>query len=272
MNSTSSAISKLVVVVPCPFIRFKCFTFATRNPLPPLDHLDVVVVGCREQRVTHLVIFLLVGVSVFMTPMLKLIPMPVLYGIFLYMGLSPLSEMQFFDRMRIFFMPSKYQPDLPYLRQVRLKRIHLFTLIQLVCFAILWFVKMNETISITFPLMVNSLSGLLIQRDQIGPSDLIPFLCCLPTVGDHHLRAQVSRLLLHQGRVAGAGRCPASVPAEGLPAGAQSESENARLKYSIFVNGEPVDPRGGGPLFEFGRYSFVCFFISSFSAFLFFNG
>jgi sodium bicarbonate transporter 10 len=103
-----------------------------------------------------LVIFSLVGLSVFMTPILKFIPMPVLYGVFLYMGTAPLAEMHFFDRLRIVFMPAKYQPDFNYLRKVPLKRVHMYTAIQLVCFAILWVVKTNETISISFPLMVSS--------------------------------------------------------------------------------------------------------------------
>jgi sodium bicarbonate transporter 10 len=103
-----------------------------------------------------LIIFLLVGLSVFMTPILKFIPMPVLYGVFLYMGTAPLAEMHFFDRLRIVFMPAKYQPDFNYLRKVPLKRVHMYTAIQLVCFAILWVVKTNETISISFPLMVSS--------------------------------------------------------------------------------------------------------------------
>lgn len=82
--------------------------------------------------------------------------MPVLYGVFLYMGTAPLAEMHFFDRLRIVFMPAKYQPDFNYLRKVPLKRVHMYTAIQLVCFAILWVVKTNETISISFPLMVSS--------------------------------------------------------------------------------------------------------------------
>lgn len=80
--------------------------------------------------------------------------MPVLYGVFLYMGIAPLAEMQFFDRIRIMFMPSKYQPDLIYLRKVPIMRVHLFTVIQLICFAVLWIVKTNSVISISFPLMV----------------------------------------------------------------------------------------------------------------------
>jgi len=74
--------------------------------------------GVREQRATHLAIFLMIGLSVLMTPVLRNIPMPVLYGVFLYMGFASLKGMQFFDRILIMFMPSKYQPDYMFLRQV----------------------------------------------------------------------------------------------------------------------------------------------------------
>uniref|UniRef100_A0A671MZK7 Anion exchange protein n=1 Tax=Sinocyclocheilus anshuiensis TaxID=1608454 RepID=A0A671MZK7_9TELE len=50
--------------------------------------------GIREQRFTGLMIFVLMGSSVFMTSILKLIPMPVLYGVFLYMGASSLRGIQ----------------------------------------------------------------------------------------------------------------------------------------------------------------------------------
>ena len=74
--------------------------------------------GIREQRVTHILIFITVGLSVFLTPILSKIPMPVLYGVFLYMGVASLNGLQFFDRILLVLMPKKYQPDYPYLRQV----------------------------------------------------------------------------------------------------------------------------------------------------------
>lgn len=74
--------------------------------------------GVREQRVTHILIFLMIGCSVLLTPMLSHIPMPVLFGVFLYMGAASLKGLQFFDRILIMFMPPKYQPDYMFLRQV----------------------------------------------------------------------------------------------------------------------------------------------------------
>ena len=71
----------------------------------------------REQRVTLLLIFALIVSSVKLSFLLKYIPMPVLYRVFLYMAVASLNGIQFFDRILLFFMPKKYQPDVPYLRK-----------------------------------------------------------------------------------------------------------------------------------------------------------
>ncbi|XP_041374197.1 sodium bicarbonate cotransporter 3-like [Gigantopelta aegis] len=82
------------------------------------------------------------------------IPMAVLYGVFLYMGVSALKGMQFIDRILLLFMPAKYQPDHIYLRHVPIKRCHLFTFIQIMCLVVLWVVKAIKSMSIIFPIMV----------------------------------------------------------------------------------------------------------------------
>ena len=66
---------------------------------------------------------------------LQLIPMPVLYGVFLYMGVSSLKGMQLVNRILIIFMPIKYQPDYIFLRHVRTRRVHFFTIIQVMIFS-----------------------------------------------------------------------------------------------------------------------------------------
>ena len=77
----------------------------------------------REQRVTGICVFLLTGLSVKLAPILKFIPMPVLYGVLMYMGVNTLNGMQFIDRMLLMFMPGKHQPDYVYLRHVPLKKV-----------------------------------------------------------------------------------------------------------------------------------------------------
>ena len=80
-------------------------------------------VGVREQRVTGVCVFILTGLSVKLAPILKYIPMPVLYGVLMFMGVNTLRGMQFIDRCMLFLMPAKHQPDTMYLRHVPLKKV-----------------------------------------------------------------------------------------------------------------------------------------------------
>ncbi|XP_055597378.1 electrogenic sodium bicarbonate cotransporter 1 isoform X4 [Uranotaenia lowii] len=123
--------------------------------------------GVREQRVTHILIFLTIGCSVLLTPLLSHIPMPVLYGVFLYMGSASLKGLQFFDRLLIMLMPVKYQPDYMFLRQVPIRRVHLFTLIQLACLIMLWVIKSFSSTSILFPLMLVVMIGIRKSLDLV---------------------------------------------------------------------------------------------------------
>ncbi|XP_045135608.1 sodium-driven chloride bicarbonate exchanger-like isoform X3 [Portunus trituberculatus] len=137
--------------------------------------------GVRENRLTHIIIFGLIGLSVIMTPILRKIPMPVLFGVFLYMGIAALKGIQLFDRILIMFMPIKYQPDYSFLRQVPLKKVHLFTAIQVACLAVLWVIKSFKQTSILFPLMLvvmigvrKSLDWAFTQRELKILDDTLP--------------------------------------------------------------------------------------------------
>uniref|UniRef100_A0A663EWK3 Anion exchange protein n=1 Tax=Aquila chrysaetos chrysaetos TaxID=223781 RepID=A0A663EWK3_AQUCH len=88
--------------------------------------------------------------------LLMFIPMPVLYGVFLYMGVSSLKGIQFFDRIKLFGMPAKHQPDLIYLRYVPLWKVHIFTVVQLTCLVLLWVIKASAA-AVVFPMMVLAL-------------------------------------------------------------------------------------------------------------------
>lgn len=60
---------------------------------------------------------------------------------------------QLFDRIKLFWMPAKHQPDFIYLRHVPLRKVHLFTIIQLSCLVLLWIIKVSRA-AIVFPMMV----------------------------------------------------------------------------------------------------------------------
>lgn len=56
-----------------------------------------------------------------MEPILKMIPLAVLFGIFLYMGVTSLNGIQLYDRILLMLKPPKYHPDEAYVRKVSLE-------------------------------------------------------------------------------------------------------------------------------------------------------
>ncbi|XP_013183587.1 anion exchange protein 2 isoform X2 [Amyelois transitella] len=99
------------------------------------------IVEVKEQRLTGLLVSVLVGVSVAAAALLRRVPMAVLFGVFLYMGISALGGIQFWDRFILLFKPVKHHPQVPYVRRVPTLKMHLFTLVQLAGIAVLYAVK-----------------------------------------------------------------------------------------------------------------------------------
>eukprot|EP00063_Salmo_salar_P008693 XP_013983528.1 PREDICTED: electrogenic sodium bicarbonate cotransporter 1-like isoform X1 [Salmo salar] len=166
-----------VLLIVCSFMGLPWYVAATVISIAHIDSLKMETqcsapgeqpkfLGVREQRVTGVIVFVLTGLSVFMAPILKFIPMPVLYGVFLYMGVASLNGVQFMDRLQLLLMPAKHQPDLIYLRHVPQRRIHLFTFIQALCLALLWVLK-STVAAIIFPVMILALVAVRRAMDYI---------------------------------------------------------------------------------------------------------
>ena len=138
-------------------------------------------IGVHEQRLTSLLVSILLGLSVFFTTVLSYIPMPVLYAVFLYMGVSTLGGLEVVDRILIIFMPAKYQPDYPFLKHVHIKRVHVFTFIQVASTAAMFTVKQIQVIAIGFPVLVvftcfvrKVLDYVFTQRELYWLDNLLP--------------------------------------------------------------------------------------------------
>uniref|UniRef100_A0A8C5X5J6 Anion exchange protein n=1 Tax=Malurus cyaneus samueli TaxID=2593467 RepID=A0A8C5X5J6_9PASS len=99
------------------------------------------ILEVKEQRISGLLVAVLIGVSILMEPILKFIPLAVLFGIFLYMGVTSLFGIQLFDRILLLLKPPKYHPDEPYVTRVKTWRMHLFTFTQIIFLVVLWVVK-----------------------------------------------------------------------------------------------------------------------------------
>lgn len=113
-------------------------------------HLDLGVVGLL---MTGLTIHLLIGFSLLLLPLLKEIPMAVLYGLFLFMGVVSMSGNQLFERIGLWLKDPALYPGTHYIRRVPNWTIHSFTALQVACLGVLWIVK-SSAIGILFPVFI----------------------------------------------------------------------------------------------------------------------
>ena len=117
------------------------------------------VEGAYEQRVTAILINMLVGVSLAppIASILSHVPKGIVMGIFLYMGVCNVLSLQFLRRVVLLLVPAKHHPtnspDCAFTRHVSTLRMHLFTVVQLGCFATLVACKMTK-LGIAFPLVL----------------------------------------------------------------------------------------------------------------------
>uniref|UniRef100_A0A8C5D883 Bicarbonate transporter-like transmembrane domain-containing protein n=1 Tax=Gouania willdenowi TaxID=441366 RepID=A0A8C5D883_GOUWI len=130
-----------------------------------VDLLIIVLVGgisaffwpgileVKEQRVTGFLVAVFVGLSIVFGEALRQIPLAVLFGIFLYMGVMSLNGIQLTERLQLLLMPPKYHPESSYVQKVRTLRMHLFTIVQGVCLSILGGV-MATAAALAFPFVL----------------------------------------------------------------------------------------------------------------------
>merc|ERR1712048_660234 len=108
----------------------------------------------------------MIGLSLVLASILKFVPKPVLLGVFLFMGVSSLNGNELFERIALWFIwdESKF-PQYPYIKTLQssddssMKRVHLFTFLQLICLGILYALKSIKAVAVVFPFFIASLVG-----------------------------------------------------------------------------------------------------------------
>lgn len=141
-------------------------TIMTKGPKPEIEKVI-------EQRISGILVAIMVGVSIFMEPILKMIPMTALFGIFLYMGITSLSGIQMWDRMRLLLVPKKYYPSEAYATRVKPLHMHLFTVIQIICLALLWVIKISPfSLALPFVLILTIPLRMLITGRLFTPMEM----------------------------------------------------------------------------------------------------
>uniref|UniRef100_A0A669ETF3 Anion exchange protein n=1 Tax=Oreochromis niloticus TaxID=8128 RepID=A0A669ETF3_ORENI len=161
----------------CPLFGLPWLTAATVRSVTHVNALTVMskatapgekpmIQEVKEQRLTGLLVAVLVGMSIVMTDILRLIPLAVLFGIFLYMGVTSLTGIQLYERITLMVTPAKHHPDHIYVTKVKTWRMNMFTIIQLACIVALWVVK-STAASLAFPfvlIMTVPLRRLILSR------------------------------------------------------------------------------------------------------------
>ncbi|KAL4660185.1 anion exchange protein 3-like [Arapaima gigas] len=161
----------------CPLFGLPWLTAATVRSVSHVNALTVMskatapgerpmIQEVKEQRITGMIVALLVGLSIVMKNILRHIPLAVLFGIFLYMGITSLTGIQLYERIMLLVTPAKHHPDHIYVTKVKTWRMNMFTVIQLLCIVLLWVVK-STAASLAFPfilIMTVPLRHLLLTR------------------------------------------------------------------------------------------------------------
>lgn len=120
----------------------------------------------QENRLTGFCVHAAIFSSLFLLPILQRIPMAVISGLFLYLGVKMMSGNDFLSRIRYLFMdPSLYPEDSP-MQQTPPSQVHRFTLLQVACLAMLWVLKLNKRTSMFFPAVI---ATLMFIRSKIAP-------------------------------------------------------------------------------------------------------
>ena len=114
-----------------------------------------------EKRWSNLLQSTLCLLTVFLFPILKLIPQSVLSGTFLYMGVSGFYGNGLWERIGCMLMQKERRPDFLFVRSVRWRKVVWYTAIQFAAVCVIFLVSFNlfmpegsPPIAVAFPLFI----------------------------------------------------------------------------------------------------------------------
>ena len=115
------------------------------------------IVDVVETRLTGFVIHAMIASSLLLLPYIRLVPIPVVSGVFLFLGRKLMSGNSFLQRIRDSFVEQERLPSDHPIQTLGRTRMGLFTMIQVVCLAGLWAFKSNPLTAIFFPSVIGML-------------------------------------------------------------------------------------------------------------------
>jgi hypothetical protein len=104
-----------------------------------------------ETRLTGFSIHSAILGSIFLLPILAHVPMPVISGVFLYLGRKLMKGNLFFDRLGQFFMESRLLGDRNAYKLLPRAPIAKYLSIQSIMLMLIWGLKSNQKLALFFP-------------------------------------------------------------------------------------------------------------------------
>jgi len=113
-----------------------------------------------ETRATGFIVHALIAATITLLPKLRSLPIPVVSGVFLFLGRKLMTGNTFLKRIPQAFAESKRLPGDHPIQLLGRKKMNLFTSIQILCLGGLWAFKQNTATAIFFPSVIGMLMAI----------------------------------------------------------------------------------------------------------------
>ena len=140
----------------------KALTDSAYNP----ETEEIEIVDVTETRLTGFLVHALIAGSLLLLPVVRLIPIPVVSGVFFFLGRKLMKGNSFLQRIRDTFIEKKRLLEDNPIRMLGRKRTAIFTGIQMLCLMGLWAFKQNPSTAIFFP---SAIGMLMVIRAVVLP-------------------------------------------------------------------------------------------------------
>jgi HCO3- transporter family len=115
------------------------------------------IINVTETRFTGFVVHALIAATLGILPLLGSVPIPVVSGVFLFLGRKLMSGNSFLQRIRDSFVETSRLPEDHPIRFIGRKKTTIFTAVQVACLLGLWTFKQNSATAIFFPSVIGFL-------------------------------------------------------------------------------------------------------------------
>jgi hypothetical protein len=129
------------------------------------DEVEIAEVT-ESGRLTGFAVHALIASTLGLLPLLGFVPIPVVAGVFLFLGRKLMTGNSFLNRLKDMFAEKSRLPDDHPIKLMGRKRMNNFTLIQVACLVGLWSVKQNPATAMFFP---SAIGVLMLIRALVLP-------------------------------------------------------------------------------------------------------